>query len=235
MSQPYATGSRRRARQSRWYGGAIVRGGRKSLIAAAACALLAGGCGGGSRQDAGEPAATYQLKVLGARFPAAQSIARQTAMALTVRNTGSRRVPNLAVTIDSFDYTSHYPELAADKRPVWVIERGAGGIASSPPVESEEVSPPGGGQTAYVNTWAFGALAPGATRTLTWHVVPVKSGTWTVHYAIAAGLAGKAKARLASAGPVQGQFAVDIASAPALTHVNPDTGHVEAGQFPTSP
>jgi len=151
-----------------------------------------------------------------------------------VENTGQHAVPNLAITIDSFDYASPYPGLADNKRPVWAIERGAGAIAD-PPVESDEVSPVGGGQTAYVNTWAFGALPAGATRTFTWNVVPVKSGKWTVHYAVAAGLAGKAKASLQGGGPVKGQFAVDIASAPKLTHVNPNTGRVEVGQFPSTP
>ena len=199
-----------------------------------ACALLLGACGGGTRQDAHEPSGTYSVQVLGASFPAAQSIARPSSMALRVRNTGTSTVPDLAVTINSFDYTSHYPELADNQRPVWVIEQGAGGIAT-PPVESDEISPVGGGQTAYVNTWAFGALAPGATRTLTWDVVPVKSGSWTVSYTVAAGLAGKARARTQSGGLVQGHFAVNIAPKPKLTHVNPDTGHVEVGQFPISP
>jgi hypothetical protein len=260
MRYPYATaGARGPARNgpirthahARWYRGAIVRGGRKGFyavprrarynhrratlaLAAAACALLVAGCGGGSRQDAGEPAGTFAMEVLHPSFPTAQSIARQTSFVLPVRNSGSRTVPNVAVTIDSFDYTSDYPQLAADKRPVWVIERGPGAVAS-PPVESEQISPPGGGQTAYVNTWALGALAPGATRTFVWRVVPVKAGTYTVHYTVAAGLSGKAKARLSSGGPVQGQFAVYIKPTPALTHVNPDTGRVEPGQFPTSP
>lgn len=211
-----------------------MRAARTRFATTAACALALAACGSGTRQDAHEPSGTYAVKVLSASFPAQQSIARQTSMSLRLQNVGARTVPNLAVTIDSFDYTSHYPELAADKRPVWVIERGAGAIAS-PPVESDEVSPAGGGQTAYVNTWAFGALAPGATRTLTWDVVPVKPGPWTVHYEVAAGLAGKAKARAPAGGVVQGQFAVNIAPKPALTHVNPDTGRVEAGQFPVSP
>jgi hypothetical protein len=241
------------AHQRRWYRGAIVRGGRKGLFAvphrasdapwraSRALALMAGagalalaGCGGGTRQDASEAAGTYAMRVVHPSFPTAQSIARQTQLVLPVRNTGTSTVPNVAVTIDSFDYTSSYPELAADKRPVWAIERGPGAIAS-PPVESEEISPPGGGQTAYVNTWALGKLAPGATRTFVWRVVPVKAGTYTVHYTVAAGLAGKAKARLSSGGLVQGQFAVNIASAPQLKHVNPATGRVEAGQFPSSP
>jgi hypothetical protein len=204
------------------------------LLAAAAGALLLAGCGGGTRQDAAEAAGTFAMQVVHPSFPAAQSIARQTQFVLPVRNTGKQTVPNVAVTIDSFDYTSSYPNLAADKRPVWAIERGPGAVASRP-VESEEISPPGGGQTAYVNTWALGALAPGKTRTFVWSVVPVKAGIYTVRYTVAAGLSGKAKARLASGGLVQGQFAVNIASAPKLKHVNPDTGKVEVGQFPSSP
>ena len=203
------------------------------MLAVAAGALALAGCGG-TRQDASEAAGTFAMAVVHPSFPTAQSIARQTRFVLPVRNTGTHTVPNVAVTIDSFDYASDYPGLSADKRPVWAIEQGPGAIAS-PPVESEEVSPPGGGQTAYVNTWALGALAPGATRTFVWRVVPVKAGTYTVHYTVAAGLAGKAKARLSSGGLVQGQFAVDIASAPKLKHVNPATGRVEAGEFPSSP
>ncbi len=180
--------------------------------------------------DATEPAGTFAMRVVRASFPAAQSIASPASLELQVRNTGTRTVPNVAVTIDSFDYTEHFPELAADKRPVWAIERGPGTIASRP-IETEEVSLPGDNQTAYVNTWAFGALAPGKTRTLIWQVMPVKAGTYTVHYTVVAGLAGKAKARLASGAPVQGQFTVDIAPAPKLTHVNPATGRAEVGQF----
>ncbi|HLM85394.1 MAG TPA: hypothetical protein VK272_04310 [Solirubrobacteraceae bacterium] len=197
-------------------------------------AVLLAACGGGARQDASEPSGTFAMKVLHASFPTAQSIARQTSFELEVENAGTRTVPNVAVTVDSFDYTSHYPELAVNKRPVWAIERGPGAIAE-PPVESAEVSPPGGGQTNYVNTWALGALAPGKTRTFVWHVVPVKSGSYTVHYTVAPGLSGKAKGRLTSGEPVKGQFAVNIAPAPKVTHVNPNTGRVEVGQIPSSP
>jgi hypothetical protein len=208
--------------------------GTLALAALAFASLLLSGCGGGSRADAGEPAGTFEMKVLHASFPVAQSIARPTRFALEVQNTGAHTVPNVAVTIDSFDYTSDYPELSARKRPVWAIERGPGAVAS-PPVETQNVSEPGGGQTAYVNTWALGALAPGGTRTFVWDVVPLKAGSYTVHYAVAAGLAGKAKARLQSGAGVDGQFAVEIKPAPALKHVNPSTGRVEVGRFPTSP
>ncbi len=206
---------------------------------AAASALLAGGCGGGTRQDVDEPAGTFAMKIVHASFPAVQVIARPTRLVLLVRNTGSSTVPNVAVTIDSFDYTSHYLELASDKRPVWVIERGPGAIAA-PPVATEEVSPPGGGQTAYVNTWALGPLAPGRIRTFIWRVVPVKPGAHIVHFTVAAGLAGKAKAladlrSVVSGAPVQGRFAVYVTPAPPSTHVNPNTGRVEPGKFPATP
>lgn len=197
-------------------------------------ALLVLGCGGGSRQDANEPASTFDMRVLHASFPAIQSIARPTRLTLLVRNTGSSTVPNVAVTIDSFDYTSDYAELSANKRPVWVIEHGPGAIAS-PPVQSQEVSTPGSGQTAYVNTWALGPLAPGHVRTFIWQVVPVKSGAHVVHFSVAAGLSGKSKTQTRAGGPVAGHFAVLITKAPPPTHINPNTGKVEAGNFPISP
>lgn len=179
------------------------------------------------------------MKVVRASFPSAQSIARPTKLELLVRNTGTRTVPAVAVTIDSFEYASDYPNLADDKRPIWAIEQGPGTIAD-PPVETEEVSLSGGAETAYVNTWAMGSLAPGRTRDFTWRVVPVKSGSYTVRYTVAAGLSGKAKAvadarSSGESSPVQGQFTVDVAPAPRLTHVNPSTGRVEVGQFPASP
>jgi hypothetical protein len=202
--------------------------------AALAAALAAGGCGSGARLDAHEPSGTYALEVVSAAFPAKQSIARPTVFALKVRNTGSATVPNVAVTLDSFYYTEHFPELAANKRPIWVIERGPGPRAN-PPVQSQEVSQPGGAQTVYVNTWALGPLARNGTRTFIWHVVPVKAGAWTVHFKLAAGLAGKATAVLASGGPVQGQLTASIAPLPPNTHVDPSTGRVVPGTYPLLP
>lgn len=196
--------------------------------------MLSVGCGGGSRQNAGEPSGTFEMKILHASFPAVQPIARPTQMVMLVRNTGSSTVPNVAVTVDSFDYASNYAELAANKRPVWVIERGPGAVAS-PPVQSQEVSQPGGGQTAYINTWALGPLAPGHVQSFVWRVVPVKAGAYVVHFRVSAGLAGKAKARTSSSAPVGGHFAVLVTKKPPSTHVNPSTGKVERGGFPASP
>ncbi len=203
------------------------------MLALLAAAAPLAGCGA-ARQDAHEPSATFAMQLQHASFPARQVIARPSSFELEVRNAGARAVPTVAVTVDSFSYSSTYPELAASKRPVWVIERGPGASPRAP-VETQEVSEPGNGQTAYVNTWALGRLAPGATRTFAWRVVPVKAGTYTVHYTVAAGLSGKARASLAGGGPVQGAFTVAIAPAPPRTFVNPATGKVEAGSAPKAP
>ena len=205
----------------------------RASILAVACIVAAfalGACGG-TRQDAHEPTATYPMEVLTASFPLKQSIARQTQLVLRVRNSGSQTVPNVAVTVDSFNYTSHFPELSSNKRPVWVIERGPGKLAR-PPVESQDVSQPGSGQTAYTNTWALGPLAPGSTKTFIWGVVPVKAGLHIVHFHVAAGLSGKAKAQTSSGAPVQGAFLVHIAGEPPRTYVDPNTGQVVQGTPP---
>lgn len=201
-----------------------------ALAAPAAACALAAGCGGGSPATAGEPSKTFHIELVRASFAAKQSIAKHERLLVSVRNSGPETIPNLVATVDSFNYASNFPKLAANKRPIWVIERGPGQPAR-PPVQTQEVSIPGGGQTAYVNTWALGPLPAHHTETFYWTVVPVKSGAFTVHYALTAGLAGNAKARLASGGPATGHFHVVIAPAPPETHVDPKTGQVVPGPY----
>jgi hypothetical protein len=203
------------------------------LAALASTAALASGCGA-ARQDAHERKGTFTLKVLKATFPSSQAVARPASLELQVENAGMHTAPEVAVTLDSFYYVEHFPALAADKRPIWAIERGPGAVPSLP-VESEAVSPPGGGQTSYVNTWALGSLPAGRTQAFVWRVAPVKAGRYTVHYTIAAGLAGKAKAAREGGGAVQGQLTADIASAPPARHVDPATGRVVGGALPIVP
>ena len=203
----------------------------RAAIAFTAAALLASGCGEGARQDAHEPKTSFPIKVLLAAFPAKQSIAKRTRLILRLRNTGAKTAPNIAVTLDSLNYAENFPELAAAQRPVWVIERGPGAI-SRRPIKTVVVAPAGGGVTNYVNTWALGPLAPGHVRTFSWLVVPVKSGLHIVHYVVAAGLGGNAKAVSATGGPVRGTFTVLIAPAPPATQVNPNTGKVVPGTYP---
>jgi hypothetical protein len=202
-------------------------------MALCACAGIIVSACGGARQDAREPSGSFALQLVKASFPAAQAVARPADLEVVVRNESGRTAPDVAVTVDSFYYDSSYPGLASRERPIWVVEEGPGEIPR-PAVQSLAVSPPGGGQTAYVSTWALGALAPGAERTFHWRVVPVKPGRRTIHFAVAAGLAGKARATLSSGGNVGGAFTVQIAPAPPAKHVDPTTGQVVAGTFPAT-
>jgi hypothetical protein len=172
-------------------------------------ALVVAGCGGGTRQDAGEPSGTYRVEVLDASFPTRQSLAEPAVMRVQVHNSGTKAIPDVAVTVDSFDSTSQQQGLASDERPVWIVDQG-----------------PVGGTTAYVNTWALGRLPAGATRTFTWHVTAVAAGRHTVSYRVAAGLNGKARARLAGGGVPGGSITVAISGKPAQAVVDPATGDV---------
>ena len=204
------------------------------MIVGACSALVWTGCGGGSEQTHGEAKRTYKMRISSATFPAKQSISKPTELRLKVVNEEDRTVPNVVVTVDSFSYVEKYPELAANKRPIWVVEEGPGTPAKSP-VQSQAVSPPGGGQTAYINTWALGPLKAKGAQTFAWKVVPVKAGAHTVHLTIAAGLAGNARAALSRGGAVTRSLSAQIAPAPPSRHVDPNTGRVVEGTFSVSP
>jgi hypothetical protein len=196
--------------------------------------VLVSGCGG-TAQDAHEPKRSFDVRVTQASFPSSQSIAHQSKLKLEVRNSGSQAVPNVAVTINSFGYLSDYPNLAARQRPVWIVDQGPGAV-SKLPIQTESFDNPGGDVTATSNTWAAGALAPGQARTFIWHVTPVKSGSYTINYAVAAGLNGKAHAVIASGGATPtGHFTVHIASAPKASHLASDGAIVAGPVPPTTP
>jgi hypothetical protein len=197
-----------------------------------ALAMLASGCGG-TEQDAHEPHGAYQMEVVGASFPVKQAISRDTRLALVVRNSGTHTIPNVAISLNSLNYTSDYPHLAANKRPVWIVNSAPGPMPTVR-VLSEEIYPAGGSETAYVNTWALGPLAPGAHKVFVWKVTPVKAGIHTVYYTVAAGLNGRSRAKLANGKPVVGKFVAAVAPRPPRTHVNPQTGAIEKGPAPAS-
>jgi hypothetical protein len=213
-----------------------VRGRRVfGLVIVGACpALLFGGCGGGSEQTHGEVKRSYEMSISAATFPAKQSVSKPAELRVKILNEAGRTVPNVAITVDAFSYVEKYPELAANKRPIWVVEQGPGAVPKLP-VQSQAVSPPGGGQTVYVNTWALGPLKAKATQTYTWKVVPVKAGAHSVHLTVSAGLAGNATATLVRGGAVTRSFSTQIAPAPPSRHVDPRTGQVIPGTFPATP
>jgi hypothetical protein len=178
-----------------------------SCVAAAALAFA--GCGGGTRQDADEPSGTFKVDVVRASFPAKQRLAKPERFVITVRNSGTKAVPDIAVTVTSFAARSEQAGLADPSRAVWIVDDG-----------------PRGGDTAYTSTWALGRLAPGQTRRFVWRVTAVQPGTHTVKWQVAAGLNGKAKAVVDDNRAPAGSFTVDIASTPAQSHVDPETGNV---------
>jgi hypothetical protein len=177
-------------------------------LATAVVAFAVAGCGGG-RQDANEPSGTFTMHVVKASFPSSQSLAEQQALTIAVKNTDSRAIPDLAVTVDSFSTRSQQPGLADPNRAVWIVD-----------------VTPAGGTTAYTNTWALGSVPPGATRTFTWKVTAVQPGTHTIKYRVAAGLNGKARAKVDGQDHYQGTFTVDISGKPAQSTVDPNTGKV---------
>ena len=62
----------------------------------------------------------------------------------------------------------------------------------------------------------------------------MKPGLHIVHFTVAAGLAGKARAQLANGAPATGHFTVDIAPKPPPSHVDPETGQIVAGSYPST-
>lgn len=175
----------------------------------AAGALAAAGCGGEERQDANERAGSYALEVVEAKFPERQRLARQERMSITVRNSGGQTIPNVAVTVDGFSERIEQEGVADPERPVWIIDEA-----------------PEGGTTAYVGTWALGALPPNATKEFTWKVTAIKPGTHEVSYRVAAGLDGKARAVGEGGTAPEGEFDVRVSRKPAQTRVDPETGEI---------
>jgi hypothetical protein len=213
--------------------------------------LLAAGVAscGGTRQDADEPEGNFPVSIVSADFPSKQQLAQNTNLTLAVANSGDQAIPNLAITIfttsnastgesttttgtttgttgtaqelptvqGSFSVRSEQEGLAIPFRPVWILEEGF------PKYEGETAS--AGAEAAQTNTYAFGELAPNATKRIVWNVTPVQAGTYTVHYRVAAGLQGKAKAVTADGSVPEGEFVVRISSAPPQTRVD-DSGKV---------
>ena len=174
---------------------------RRGALVIACAGLIAGCGGGGTRQDANEPSGDFKVQVVRAKFPLTQSLAKRSRMVIAIKNVDTKTIPNVAVTVKSFDQAKNDPSLADPNRPRFIVNKG-----------------PAGGDTAYVGTSALGPLKPGETKTFTWDVTAVMPGKYSLKYAVAAGLNGKAKAVLASGGAPTGEFrGVVRAKAPQAT------------------
>jgi hypothetical protein len=191
----------------------------RCAVALVGLALLAAACGG-KRQDADEPSGSFKVEVTRASFPARQHIAQPVILRIRVRNRDRRTVPNVAVTVATtpklkvqaplaFGQVDVDKRLADPRRPVWIVDRG-----------------PGGGDTAYTNTWALGPLPPGRSRVFVWHLTPARAGSYTVVFRLWPGLTGKAQP---AAGITGGQFKVTVANRPVAACVD-GNGRVVRGR-----
>lgn len=197
-----------------------ARGSALAVLAAVA-AIGAAGCGG-QRQDANEPSGQFRVAITKASFPLKQSISQGTTLRIEVRNADKRTLPDVAVTVETRPRSGGGAPLAfgaadtGDSRladtakPVWVLDR-----------------EPAGGESAYTNTWALGAMFPGETKTFTWKLLPVQAGDYTVSYRVSPGLNGKA--RVARGARTRGTFKVSISSQPVPARVD-DNGNVVRGE-----
>jgi hypothetical protein len=205
-------------------------------LAAFAVALAAGlvACGDDDRQDVDEPDGDFPVDVSGAKFPTKQRLAQTSDLRLAIENIGEETVPDLAVTIYTgdekaggpFDVRSEQPGLADPNRPVWILENEYPKLLT-PDLDPDELddAPSAGAEAAQTDTFSFGPVAPGETKDIVWRVTAVEPGTYTVHYELAAGLHGKAKAVTADGGPVEGEFVVTITDKPPKTCVG-DSGEI---------
>jgi hypothetical protein len=166
------------------------------------------GCGSGERQDENEPEGNFPVEVVTAKFPEDQKLAKSSDLVVTLRNAGQETIPNIAVTVEGFDERKSDPDLADSSRPIFALNGVQVEIAGFP--EAKEAAPRGC-DTAYVNTWACGALKPNEQKTFRWSVTAVRAGEFEVVWKVAAGLDGKAKAVAPGGGPApQGSFSGTI-------------------------
>ena len=216
------------------------------LVALATTASLLVACGSDSeRQDTDEPEGEFVVSVEDASFPTEQRLAETNYLRLAIENTGEEVVPDLAVTIwtgdekasGSFSTYSDQPGLSDPNRPVWILEDGYPKCIDDDKVPPclpsdqsslKEIREAGtaGAEAAQTDTYSFGSLQPGESLEGIWEVTPVQAGTYTVHYEVAAGLTGRAKAVTEDGSPVAGEFVVTITDKPPRARVN-DAGQVE--------
>ena len=205
-----------------------------ALALATVLSMGVAACGDDERQDVDEPSAEFPVNVSEAKFPTNQRLAETSDLRLAIENIGEETVPDLAVTIYTgdekaggpFDIRSDQPGLADPNRPVWILENDYPKLLT-PGLDPDELdqAPSAGAEAAQTDTFSFGPLAPGDTTDAVWRVTPVVPGTYTVHYELAAGLNGKARAVGEDGSPVEGEFVVTITDKPPKTCVD-DSGKV---------
>ncbi len=192
--------------------------------------MVLAGCGGSEpRQDENEEEGNYPVEVTEAEFAPKQRLAETTDLELAFRNSGDETIPDLAVTIytgdvkadGAFNVRSAQEGLADPNRPVWILENDFPKILEQGDTAKDlATAPTAGAETSSTNTYAFGELEAGDEIHTVFRVTPVVAGTFTVHYEVAAGLDGNAKAVTDTGEPVEGEFVATITDRPRATKVD---------------
>ena len=196
------------------------------VIAGACVALAVSACGGSSGDAAGPGAVHGRFPVaVTARFASVQQLAQHTSLVITVRNTGHRALPDVAVTIcerscaasarlnrgtaaQAFGYDiTPAADTADPSRPLWIVDRGPGACHFQCNAAGGGA---GGGVTASTNTWALGRLAPGHSIRFRWALTPVMAGRHVVAWQVDANLTGTARAVAAGGGLPAGTLVASV-------------------------
>ena len=216
---------------------------REAAVGTLAVVLLVvplAGCGEAvKRQDANEPAGEYKVQIVEAEFPEVQKLAKRSEMRIVVKNVDTKRIPNIAVTVKSFDRRENdidngaAPQVADPRRPVFIVNEspieGKQALGpGEPSLVDREVDPPRGNEAAgpYVDTYFLGPLEKGETATFEWDVTAIVAESFSLRYRVEAGLDGKAKAVLANGKAPAGVFSGVIEDRVFEAGVDPDGGEV---------
>jgi hypothetical protein len=213
-------------------------------LSLASASLVASGCGGQSKsqeQDKDEPAGNFQVQLLGATFPTDQHLAKDSSMTIAVKNAGTKRVPDINVTVKcpgrgvggSFMTVVSESDVADPERPQFVVNR----LPTRTPRKPPPIDPaPLERSSALVDTYPLGPLDPGKTATFKWDVTAVKAGPFRLCWRVNAGLYGKAHAVAASdSEPLNGEFKGTISNKAPQSHIADDGKTVIEGRAEPSP
>jgi hypothetical protein len=114
------------------------------------------------------------------KFPKRQFLGTPTNFTLRVRNTDTRDIPQLIVTIDGLRTEVKQVGAASEVRPIWLTQE----------VDYANVTPY---NSALASSYNLGTLAAGDVKTYTVKLTPLRRGNHKVSYALAGDLFGKAE------------------------------------------
>lgn len=139
-------------------------------------AMMLAGCGS-ERQDADAPTGKWEVSVLEWKFAKNQPLGTPQDFQIKVRNEDTRTIPSLILTISGLKTIVYQPGAASNVRPIWLPKD----------ADYANVTP----YNSPLNTsYNLGALDPGAIKTYTLSLTPLRRGSHEVGYRLAPSLFG---------------------------------------------